>query len=308
MHALELRVPTAEVVTSYFERPDGSQSKLSTYKDGLRILYTMARLFRDVRPLPFFFGIAALFAAAGLGLGAEVIAEFLETRLVPRLPTAVLATGLMLLASLSIACGMILDSVARGTARGQAPRIPCCGRGDLTVTPMPLRSLLLTVLCVLHDRGRPAHVQVGGGAMEVRRLIVERARRGFLSPLMIAALALYAVATVLWVYVLRTVPLSAAYAVFAFAFIIVPVLAHFVLDEPLSAERARRRRHHRGRHPRRRSPLTLARGAAAPRDRGGRAVLPRQRAGDGRAAPHRPGSRRASSWSTTRVPSAPATS
>jgi glycosyltransferase involved in cell wall biosynthesis len=121
VHALELRVPTAEVITSYFERPQGSQSKLSTYKDGLRILYTMARLFRDVRPLPFFFAIAALFAAIGLVLGAEVIAEFLETRLVPRLPTAVLATGLMLLASLSIACGLILDSVARG--RREAKRL-----------------------------------------------------------------------------------------------------------------------------------------------------------------------------------------
>ena len=59
VHALELRVPTAEVVTSYFERPEGSTSKLSTYRDGLRILYTMARLFRDVRPLPFFFGFRA---------------------------------------------------------------------------------------------------------------------------------------------------------------------------------------------------------------------------------------------------------
>jgi glycosyltransferase involved in cell wall biosynthesis len=114
VHALELRVPAAEVVTSYFERPAGSTSKLSTYRDGLRILYTMARLFRDVRPLPFFFGFAALFAMAGLLLGAEVVVEYLETGLVPRLPTAVLATGLMLLSSLSVVCGMILDSVARG--------------------------------------------------------------------------------------------------------------------------------------------------------------------------------------------------
>ena len=121
VHALELRLPTAEVVTSYFERPEGSTSKLSTYRDGLRILYTMARLFRDVRPLPFFFTFAALFAAVGLLLGAEVVAEFLETRLVPRLPTAVLATGLMLLASLSVVCGMILDSVARG--RREAKRL-----------------------------------------------------------------------------------------------------------------------------------------------------------------------------------------
>lgn len=62
VHALELRVPTAEIVTRYFERPEGSTSKLSTYKDGLRILYTMARLFRDVRPLPFFFGCALVLA------------------------------------------------------------------------------------------------------------------------------------------------------------------------------------------------------------------------------------------------------
>lgn len=128
VHALELRVPTMEVVTAYFERPEGSTSKLSTYKDGLRILYTMARLFRDVRPLPFFFGFAALFAALGLVLGFEVVAEYLATGLVPRLPTAVLATGLMLLASLSVVCGMILDSVARG--RREAKRLAYLAAGD----------------------------------------------------------------------------------------------------------------------------------------------------------------------------------
>ena len=121
VHALELRVPTAEIVTRYFERPEGSTSKLSTYKDGLRILYTMARLFRDVRPLPFFFGCALVLAIAGLALGLGVVVEYLETHLVPRLPTAVLATGLMLLASLAVACGMILDSVARG--RREAKRL-----------------------------------------------------------------------------------------------------------------------------------------------------------------------------------------
>ena len=127
VHALELRVPMAEVVTSYFERPAGSTSKLSTYRDGLRILYTMARLFRDVRPLPFFFGFAALFALLGLWLGAEVVVEFFDTGLVPRLPTAVLATGLMLLASLSVVCGMILDSVARG--RREAKRLAYLAAG-----------------------------------------------------------------------------------------------------------------------------------------------------------------------------------
>jgi glycosyltransferase involved in cell wall biosynthesis len=127
VHALELRVPTAEVVTSYFERPVGSASKLSTYRDGLRILYTMARLFRDVRPLPFFSACALLFAAAGLWLGAEVIVEYFETGLVRRLPTAVLTTGLMVLASLSIVCGMILDSVARG--RREAKRLAYLAAG-----------------------------------------------------------------------------------------------------------------------------------------------------------------------------------
>jgi glycosyltransferase involved in cell wall biosynthesis len=121
VHALELRVPTAEIRTRYFERPEGSTSKLSTYRDGFRILATMARLFRDVKPLPFFSAFAMLFAAIGLALGASVIVEFMDTGLVPRLPTAVLATGLMLLASLSFACGMILDSVARG--RREAKRL-----------------------------------------------------------------------------------------------------------------------------------------------------------------------------------------
>ncbi len=114
VHALELRVPTAEVRTRYFERPAGSASKLATVRDGVRILGAMARLFRDVRPLPFFGACALLFALTGLLLGAGVIVEYMHTGLVPRLPTAVLATGLMLLASLSLACGMILDSVARG--------------------------------------------------------------------------------------------------------------------------------------------------------------------------------------------------
>jgi glycosyltransferase involved in cell wall biosynthesis len=127
VHALELRVPTAEVITNYFERPAGSASKLSTYRDGLRILYTMARLFRDVRPLPFFSGCAFVFAALGLWLGSGVIAEYFATGLVPRLPTALLATGLMLLASLALVCGMILDSVARG--RREAKRLAYLAAG-----------------------------------------------------------------------------------------------------------------------------------------------------------------------------------
>ncbi|HQR09941.1 MAG TPA: glycosyltransferase family 2 protein [Casimicrobiaceae bacterium] len=129
VHALELRVPTAEIRTRYFERPEGSSSKLSTYRDGARILATMARLFRDVKPLPFFSVFAAVFAIAGLALGAGVVVEFMETGLVPRLPSAVLATGLMLLASLSFACGMILDSVARG--RREAKRLAFLAAGAI---------------------------------------------------------------------------------------------------------------------------------------------------------------------------------
>jgi len=129
VHALELRVPSAEIRTRYVARPEGSTSKLSTYRDGFRILATMARLFRDVKPLPFFSGFAALFAVFGLVLGAGVVVEFMETGLVPRVPTAVLATGLMLLASLSFACGMILDSVARG--RREAKRIAYLAAGAI---------------------------------------------------------------------------------------------------------------------------------------------------------------------------------
>ncbi len=128
VHALELRVPTAEVVTSYFERPAGSASKLSTYRDGLRILYTMARLFRDVRPLPFFSWCAlAVRCCSGWGSAARWSSITSKTGLVPRLPTAVLATGLMLLASLAIVCGMILDSVARG--RREAKRLAYLAAG-----------------------------------------------------------------------------------------------------------------------------------------------------------------------------------
>jgi len=129
VHALELRVPSAEIRTRYVARPEGSTSKLSTYRDGFRILATMARLFRDVKTLPFFSGFAALFAVFRLVFGAGVVVEFMETGLVPRVPTAVLATGLMLLASLSFACGMILDSVARG--RREAKRIAYLAAGAI---------------------------------------------------------------------------------------------------------------------------------------------------------------------------------
>ncbi|HVF65277.1 MAG TPA: glycosyltransferase family 2 protein [Casimicrobiaceae bacterium] len=114
VHALELNVPRGELATRYTARREGSSSKLHTWRDGLRITRLLLRLFRDVKPFVFFALIAAVLGVAGLALGGSVFVEFLRTRQVPRLPTAVLATGLMLLASLSFACGLILDSVARG--------------------------------------------------------------------------------------------------------------------------------------------------------------------------------------------------
>jgi len=114
VHALEQRLPAGEIRTPYYERPAGSQSKLSTYRDGARILWKTAMLFRDERPLVFFGAFALAFAAAGLALGGSVVIEYMETHLVPRLPTAILATGLMLLSFLALGCGLILNNVARG--------------------------------------------------------------------------------------------------------------------------------------------------------------------------------------------------
>ncbi len=114
VHALELRMPVGEVDTLYGKRPEGTSSKLRTYRDGLRILQTIVVLVKEKRPLSFFSVWSAVLLLAGIVLGAPVVLEFLATGLVPRLPTAVLATGLVLLAFLSLFCGLILDSVARG--------------------------------------------------------------------------------------------------------------------------------------------------------------------------------------------------
>ena len=114
VHALELRMPIGELRTAYRDRPAGSVSKLRTYSDGLRILRTIVVLVKEERPLQFFSLCGALLLVAGLLLGLPVVSEFLRTGLVPRLPTAVLATGFVLLSFLSFVCGLILDSVTRG--------------------------------------------------------------------------------------------------------------------------------------------------------------------------------------------------
>ena len=114
VHALELRMPIGEIDTQYKERPQGSVSKLRTYADGFRILRTIVLLVKEERPLPFFFAAAGVLVLLATVLAVPLVLQYSETGLVPRLPTAVLATGLMLLAALSATCGLILDSVARG--------------------------------------------------------------------------------------------------------------------------------------------------------------------------------------------------
>lgn len=114
VHALELAMPVAEHVTAYAARPEGSVSKLSTWRDGWRILRTIITLYRVERPIWFFGFVGGLFAAVALGLAAPLLLTYLETGLVPRFPTAILVTGMMIIAVLSFMCGLILDTVVRG--------------------------------------------------------------------------------------------------------------------------------------------------------------------------------------------------
>lgn len=111
VHSLELRMKTAEVGIRYGERPEGSVSKLSTMRDGLRILWTVFNLMRAERPLIFFGALAALLAVVALIVGIPVVLEFLQTGLVPRFPSAILAASLMVLGFLMLTAGLILDSV-----------------------------------------------------------------------------------------------------------------------------------------------------------------------------------------------------
>ena len=114
VHALELAMPVGEVVTAYGARPEGSQSKLSTYRDGWRILKTILHLYRIERPVLFYGSFALLLAALAILLAVPLAITYFQTGLVPRFPTAILVTGLMILAFLSFFCGLILDTVVRG--------------------------------------------------------------------------------------------------------------------------------------------------------------------------------------------------
>lgn len=114
VHALSLRLPVAEIETPYGARPEGSVSKLRTYRDGVRISWMILQLFREERPLAFFNLLFLILALLSLALGAPLLVEFSRTGLVPRLPTALLATGIMLLAFLALVAGFVLDNVTRG--------------------------------------------------------------------------------------------------------------------------------------------------------------------------------------------------
>ena len=114
VHALELRMPVGEIETRYLARPEGSHSKLSTFRDGWRILKTIVTLYRIERPVLFFGGIGALLLLAALVLAIPLVFTYIETGLVPRFPTAILATGMTIVAVLCFFAGLILDTVTRG--------------------------------------------------------------------------------------------------------------------------------------------------------------------------------------------------
>ena len=114
VHALELRMPVGELATAYGARPEGSASKLSTYSDGWRILKTIGTLYRIERPVLFYGVFAAILTLVAVVLAVPLLLTYLETGLVPRFPTAILATGLVIVAVLSFFAGLILDTVTRG--------------------------------------------------------------------------------------------------------------------------------------------------------------------------------------------------
>jgi glycosyltransferase involved in cell wall biosynthesis len=114
VHALELRMPVGEIETVYAARPEGSQSKLSTFSDGWRILKTIVTLYRVERPTLFYGGIGALLLLAAILLSVPLVQTYLQTGLVPRIPTAIVVTGMTIIAVLCFFAGLILDTVTRG--------------------------------------------------------------------------------------------------------------------------------------------------------------------------------------------------
>jgi hypothetical protein len=121
VHALDMRMPIGEIKTAYSDRPPGSTSKLSTFRDGFRILTMIGILIKDERPLAFFGAVAAALFVVAVGLAVPIVITYHQTGLVPRFPTAILATGIVILAVLSGVCGLILDTVTHG--RREAKRM-----------------------------------------------------------------------------------------------------------------------------------------------------------------------------------------
>jgi hypothetical protein len=137
VHALELRMPIADVDTRYFERVAGSNSKLSTVKDGIRILGTMGVLVKEERPMQFFGLISIALALLSIVLIYPVLIEYLRSGLVPRFPTAILSASIMIIAILSLFAGLILDSVTHG--RREMKRLTYLSCDGITVVLERLR-------------------------------------------------------------------------------------------------------------------------------------------------------------------------
>ena len=136
VHASMLKLPVVEIALDYGRRPEGSASKLSTWKDGGRILWMFAMLLKETRPLRFFGAISIATLAASLGFMAPVLGEYFATGLVPRMPTWILSIGLLVLSMMFAIAGLILDSVARG--RAEQKRMVYLANGPARAAPMPI--------------------------------------------------------------------------------------------------------------------------------------------------------------------------
>jgi glycosyltransferase involved in cell wall biosynthesis len=138
VHALELGLPVAEMATVYYSRPEGSVSKLRTFSDGWKILWTIVRLYQSERPLQFFLIMGAALASAAIVLAIPLYITYLNEGVVPRIPTAILVTGMMLLASLLTTCGLVLDTVTRG--RQEIKRLSYLGQSRWARQPDSARA------------------------------------------------------------------------------------------------------------------------------------------------------------------------
>lgn len=114
IHSLDLRLPVAEVATPYSSRPEGSESKLNSISDGFKILGTIFMLLKETKPIHFFTALFLILAITSVVLAIPLFISFIETGLVPRIPTAILTTGIMLVGVVCFICGLILDSVSKG--------------------------------------------------------------------------------------------------------------------------------------------------------------------------------------------------